>query len=212
MIVNATPQQIEADKKSAIPGMYTFEMTIEEAQLFHKTIRDARHYLEFGAGGSTFEVLLRTKARVWTVESSPEWVANMRSWDFISNAEREGRLTIEQVDIGKTGEWGNPMEMDKRDLFPAYSSQVFSRHLVRFDTILIDGRFRVASALNSLLHCGLFTRFLIHDFWERPQYRVLLKYLDVKSYAGTLLVAGPKHGLDPAEIQATIEEYQYIKD
>jgi hypothetical protein len=187
-------------------------MTEDEIRLFREVVRESRCHLEFGAGGSTFDVLLNTRAKIYSVESSLEWIQHLRGWRYIVEAERDGRLMFEHVDIGRTGDWGVPMELEKRELFPRYSSGIFDKHPIRFDTVLVDGRFRVASGLNAILHGGLFTRFLVHDFWDRPQYRVLLKYLDLKAEAGTLLVAGPKAGIDPSELRAEIVRFQYMHD
>ncbi|WP_232473249.1 hypothetical protein [Brachyspira sp. SAP_772] len=53
------------------------------------------------------------------------------------------------------------------------------------DTILVDGRFRVACVLNSIFYCRNAV-IIIHDFFNREYYNVLLNYLDIVEKADTL--------------------------
>jgi len=200
------------DKASAHPEEFPFKMSEPEKKLFISTVRHSRLYLEFGAGGSTFEALRSSMATVYSVESSPEWLAHMREWRFISDAEGTGRLNFEPVDIGKTGEWGMPLPPFQWALFPDYSQAVFKKYPLRFDCILVDGRFRVACVLNTILHSGVFSKIMIHDFWDRPDYRVVLKYLDVVDDADTMLLARPKGGISESELRSDLGIYQTVCD
>ena len=53
--------------------------------------------------------------------------------------------------------------------------------------ILIDGRFRVACALNVLKHINRDTYVYIHDFTDRPKYHVLLNYYEIVDKADRLV-------------------------
>ena len=70
---------------------------------------------------------------------------------------------FQYINIGKTGEWGVPIENDKTFLFPSYSTRIFETYK-DFDVVFIDGRFRVACALQVILNCNIDTKILIHDF------------------------------------------------
>lgn len=108
--------------------------------------------------------------------------------------------------------WGAPANNDNRDLFPGYSSQPFQLiDKSKIDTVLIDGRFRVACALSTILEChnnpGL--KILIHDFWNRPHYHVLLNYLDESASAFTLGLFAIKKDIALDEVRDEYENYKY---
>lgn len=144
---------IELDKKSTTPQAYDLIMSAEEKKLFIETVKNpsVRNYLEFGSGGSTFTTLLNSQANVFSVESNLDFIDHLRTWDYIKESEKNKRLIFEHINIGKVGDWGMPLEKEKIELFPNYSELIFKKHNIRFDCILIDGRFRIACTLNSKL-------------------------------------------------------------
>lgn len=79
------------------------------------------------------------------------------------------------------------------------------------DTIFIDGRFRVACALSALLHCQNST-IMIHDFFNRQQYHIVLEFLDMIEECETLGVFKPKKRLNKANLQTLLKQYAYIVD
>lgn len=202
---------IELDKKSTTPQAYDLIMSAEEKELFIETIKDSsvRNYLEFGSGGSTFTALLNSQANVFSVESNLDFIDHLRTWDYIKESEKNKRLIFEHINIGKVGDWGMPLEKEKIELFPNYSELIFKKHNIRFDCILIDGRFRIACTLNSILNGCVFTKYIIHDFWNRPKYRIVLKYLDVIAYEGTMLIARAKGNINITQLCNDINRFKY---
>jgi hypothetical protein len=61
---------------------------------------------------------------------------------------------------------------------------------------LIDGRFRVACCLQTLLSTKSHVKIAIHDFYIRPDYYIVLKYVKVIFCADTLVVVKPKLNMD----------------
>ncbi|WP_285818972.1 hypothetical protein [Helicobacter bilis] len=106
-------------------------------------------YLEFGSGGSTFLALLHSNMRITSVESDKEWLAHLSEWDMIKQNLSTQRLSFFHVDIDKTGAWGVPLELNKRESFPNYSKQIFT-HRNDFSMVFVDGRFRAAYILQVL--------------------------------------------------------------
>lgn len=199
---------------SPIPIFHPFKMTKAEKRLIDKIIAKSQHYLEFGMGGSTFFVLQRSSAHVYAVDSSEEWIALMRRFKFIRNKEKQGRVDLNYVSIGPTGRWGRPQGMEFRDLFPNYTAEIFKRIDPKLiDTVLVDGRFRVACALKSLLHCGSNENFtvLIHDF-ERPRYHSVLEFFDIAEQADRLAALKVKKDVDLKAVQAMYDEYKFNND
>ncbi len=204
----------EFDKLHLWPRFYQFAMTSEERKLFEKIISTSNYYLEFGAGGSTFSVLQNSSATVFSVESSAEWIAGMRQYRMIRSNEKS-RLSFEQVAIGPTGNWGFPIVNIFKESFPEYSSSIFRRISAKLiDTVLVDGRFRVACILKVILEChdNDPVKIMVHDFWIRPQYHCVLKFLDVLFQKETLAVFRIKADLDLAMVESYYQQYKYIPD
>ena len=201
----------ELDKSSPWPVFYQFIMTPEERSLFDKTIKHSKVYLEFGMGGSTIRALKKSKAKIYSVDSSAEWIRSLRKYFLVRYMEKK-RLLLFHMDIGPTKDWGAPVSTDLKERFPAYSSGVFS--LIRkdtIDTVLIDGRFRVACALKTILECYSNTglTILVHDFWNREEYHMLLNYLSEAGRAGTLGAFVIKKDIDLDLARNDYELYKY---
>lgn len=202
---------VKLDQYSPYPIFYPFIMTRKEKSVFDEAVKDANHYLEFGMGGSTLRAIQKSNAIIYTVESSPEWVAHMRGYASIKRSEKT-RLRIFPVEIGPVGSWGYPTSDDFKSGFESYSSNVFrliNPKLV--DLALVDGRFRVACALKVILECHANTRIeiMVHDFWERSHYHVLLKYLDVVKRTDSLALFSIKQGVDLNLVKNDYDEYKF---
>ena len=186
------------DQHSPWPLFYSFIMTKDEKSIFSKKIKNSTGLLEFGLGGSTIYALQKSKAKIYTVESSYKWINYVRKFFFIRYYENK-RLTIHYIDLGPIGEWGYPESNDHKNLFPNYSSSIFNvigRNSI--DIAIIDGRFRVACVLKIILECHQNNKLeiLIHDFWNRKEYHIVLKYLDVIDKVDTLGVFSIKNNVD----------------
>jgi hypothetical protein len=186
------------------PKYFDVCMSSNEKEFFIENITDSKNYLEFGAGGSTFLVLLNSQARVVSVESSAAWLAHMRKHKVIK--ENKKRLHLNRIDVGKTGEWGYPLKHSES--FPDYSGKIFAV-IQEPDTVFVDGRFRVACTLKTILECKNKPKIIIHDFFNREQYHVLLEFLDVKAQADTMGVFSIKDGIDFDKVRQLYDEYKY---
>lgn len=60
------------DKLSPYPLFYPFVMSRDEKIVFDEAVSKSRHYLEFGLGGSTLRAIQKSKAKIYSVESSLE--------------------------------------------------------------------------------------------------------------------------------------------
>ncbi|WP_280549003.1 tetratricopeptide repeat protein [Halomonas sp. 11-S5] len=150
-------------------------MSSAERDLFRKSLFRAKHYFEFGSGGST----------VWAVEQglTAYGVESDANWVNALKAKLGDGCQVKVVDIGPTREWGYPVSLDHSERFPDYSRAIHS-HDMAFDLILVDGRFRVACALSAVKHLlkhhpdPTEARIFIHDFWDRPPYHAVLEFLE----------------------------------
>ena len=200
------------DKFSPYPLFYQFIMSSGEKAIFDRTIKKSKNYLEFGLGGSSLRAIHKSKAKIYTVESSPEWIAYMREYVIVGYFENNKRLFISPVDIGPIREWGYPESDNSRNLFPAYSSNIFKViDATELDLALVDGRFRVACTLKIILECHTNNNLeiLIHDFWDREQYHVVLKYLDTVDKIDSIGLFSIKKNIDLKAVQIDYEAYKF---
>lgn len=202
------------DRYSPKPLLYSFVMSKDEIALFDRKIKNSRAILEFGMGGSTIRSLQKSKAKIYSIDSSPDWIEEMRGYFQIRYMERK-RLTLLHVDIGPTGAWGWPADEAAKERFPDYSSLIFDIiDSTSIDTVLVDGRFRVACALKTIIECqeNSNLEIMIHDFWDRTQYHLILKYLDVRDRADTLGAFALKRHIDLESVKSDYEHYKYIPE
>lgn len=188
-------------------------MTDKERKLFIDNISNAKYYLEFGAGGSTFIALKTTNAKVFSVEADINWINYMRKNYFIYEQELLFRLFFYYIDIGKIKNISYPVDDSKRDNYPNYSSEIFtylSDDIInKIDIVFIDGRFRVACAINSIINVNKNTKIIIHDFFNREHYHILLKYLECLDKIDSLGIFKIKDNINKNDIIKLIDEYKY---
>jgi len=155
-------------------------MTPAEQELFLKGVRSARRYFEIGSGGSTFHAALNGVEKIVSVESDREWHELLKS-----KIPPECNVDFQLVDFYTHNNWGNPGKNSTFKDWIKYSRSYKKEY--NADMILIDGRFRVACALNVLKHIDKFTYVYIHDFVNRPYYHVVLDYYEMVDKADTLV-------------------------
>ena len=162
-------------------------MTDKELILLQKAMNQSNNYLEFGTGNST-RIAAETDNihRITVVESDPTfWKEEVLSIPSVKQALKKGRLTPHLINIGATAKWGYPIDDSCSDQWPMYHSCAFQSN-VAYDLILVDGRFRIACILHACLSCPPSTKILIHDFFDRPIYFVVLPFLKLEDQADTL--------------------------
>jgi hypothetical protein len=186
-------------------------MSGKEIALLHGHIDASKRYLEFGSGESTIYAAGSPNIlRIDSVESSAAFVKeSLENNEAIARALVSGKLRFHIIDIGRSGAWGFPEQVEKQHLWPNYCLSVFARKSDH-DMVLIDGRFRVACALTSFLSTPKGCRILIHDFPNRPQYHVVLRYFEVMDQADTMVVLAKKKDPDTRKIKALLRKYQYL--
>lgn len=162
-------------------------MEPEGLERLTERLRCARSYLEYGAGGSTVLAVEMGVRRIVSVESDRGFLQAVKL--AACGSEEDDRLTEHFVDVGPTAEWGNPTDRSCSPRWPAYSSTVWRRYLDEQeypDLVLIDGRFRVACFLTTLIMAQSGTTILFDDYFDRPHYHLVEKYLAPVSRAGRM--------------------------
>ena len=164
----------------------------KEIQLFKNYIEKCDRYFEWGCGGSTYIVPYKYKV---SIDSSQDWINKIKK-DISSN--------FIYIDIGPVGDWGMPLITDAR--FPDYSL-AFRERYEDTDLILIDGRFRVACALQVFLS-GNEGYVLLHDS-HREEYDPIYEFFDIIESVDTLKVLKRKSNGDCGKAWEFWEDFKF---
>lgn len=131
-------------------------------------------YLEYGTGGSTMLAARVGVPLSYCVESDAAWLTAVEH--RLRAVEHRGRVVLLHADIGPTGEWGFPLATPPGTAAADYALDAWRRMRedgVTPDFVLVDGRYRVACCLASLLHARPGTPILFDDYLDRPHYEVV---------------------------------------
>jgi hypothetical protein len=183
-------------------------MAPAERSLFESFLRCSRRYVEFGAGGSTYLAASLVAEAVTFLDSSKEWLERVRAECLAHDLSTKPKLT--HVDIGETGDWGVPVENAKKDLWPDYHTTIWSDpEAGRADLYLVDGRFRVACFMQTVLHAQSGALIAIHDFANRPYYHVVRDVAREVAALGSFSVFARKPDYDPAHASAVLKDHAF---
>ncbi len=166
----------------------TPHMDADGLAAFNEHLRRATVFLEYGAGGSTgLAAGMDNIQAVISAESDPAWVEKLTA----GLAGSPARLYIDHCDIGVVGEWGGPLDASAFAGWYGYVVQPWRRAAelgLRPDLVLVDGRFRLACFLYSLLCAAEGTPILFDDYLDRPAYAVAETFCPRRETHGRLAV------------------------
>ena len=164
-------------------------MTQKEIIALSYFMRPDNIYFEFGSGGST-NLASFYKVKTYSVESDHKWHDKLKKAGIKANY-----LTID-LKVTHTGLPGKETNLnDWKKYIQAYKSEYNA------NIILIDGRFRVACALDVFSKIKNDTLILLHDY-ERKEYHILEQfYIKIKMWDSlVLLLKNPNINKIPSEI------------
>lgn len=137
----------------------------------------ATNILEYGTGGSTILAAEMPAKEIVAVESDAGWALNLKRY-LENSVETKSIPRIIHADIGPTGAWGHPATTEQWSqyvnypLLPWQDDKGFHPNVV-----LIDGRFRAACFLTSLLMIKSEAVFLFDDYYGRENYKVVEDFI-----------------------------------
>jgi len=132
--------------------------------------------LEYGSGGSTLE-LLKLGFQVTSLETN-RFFAN--EINRIAASKFNVRPVV-FLNTGPTGKYGYPATALKliNHFLGRFRTYIDFPAKKSFDTVIIDGRFRVAAFLSCLKNMETLPKLIvIDDFQERPEYEILNKHCE----------------------------------
>lgn len=182
------PEQVISLKlnrmKISVPSTFISELDENKIEFISQNTRKGGAILEFGAGGSTLELLKRGYL-VTSIESDKYFAHNL-------NAVAMNLFECSPVihcNIGPTGNYGFParhLHLYNR-LRGRYRNYVNQVQKYPCDTIIIDGRFRVATFLTAAIYLQAKpTMILIDDYKNRTEYHALEEVIGFDGEIGNL--------------------------
>ena len=173
-------------------------------QFFRSAIKQSRIYLEFGSGGSTI-VASTFVTKLVSVETDRVFAEAVRR----ALPKTDAEIHLLTPHIGITAEWGypifarpSPRRQARWKRLPTAPWNVLASDVP--DLILIDGRMRVACALQSLLHVTDHTRLLIDDYVGR-KYEVIERFAELVALHGRAAEFRKRKQFNAAECREVLE-------
>jgi hypothetical protein len=144
-------------------------MPPEPRAALERAYAGARVVLEYGSGGSTCLAAELGADQVLAVESDRTWAERVSQALAGRFPGRDAR--VHHVDIGPTGSWGTPVNAAGFRRYHRYPTEVWDLPDLRHpDVVLIDGRFRAACFVTTVLRCTAPVTVLFDDYAPRTHY------------------------------------------
>lgn len=147
-------------------------------------------FLEYGAGGSTVLAHSLQTPQIRTIESDARWLEGVKQAVEGLIPRYTGRYTGTHVDIGAVGEWGYPSDNSRHMdywRYPATPWLELAGHAPP-DLVLIDGRFRVACCVMTLIYAKPGTRILFDDYRPRENYHIVERFIQPVDQIGRMAI------------------------
>jgi hypothetical protein len=130
---------------------------------------NAETILEYGSGGSTVMASEMSGKTVFSVESDPDWCQKMET--YFDHSDSTSVVKMHYANIGPVGKWGRPKSDKGWARFHRYPNSVWDREdFIAPDLVLVDGRFRAACVMTTLLRTEKPVTLLFDDYVGRKQY------------------------------------------
>lgn len=175
------------------------------ADLFLEALETTKRYGEYGVGESTVFAAADPERSVVAIDSDASWISR------VGKVVDEERVALVHVDIGPVGDWGRPLDYRNRSAFAEYPSSLWNLGS-DFDLVLIDGRFRVACLLRSLLEARPGTKLLFDDYCTKPWYHVVEEVIRPIATNGrqALFICPPS--VPELAVESMLQEFQFVAD
>lgn len=171
--------------------------------LFRAELAHSNTYAEYGIGASTVFACGYENLAIRAVETDPDWV------DAVGEIVGD-RAQIIHADLGPVSGLGRPLSYDRATHFKDYTYGIFSKGFSP-DLILIDGRFRVACFLASLLEASVGTRIILDDY-QRARYQVVEEIVSPVDRTSRQALFVKPSTLDVEKARSLFEKFEFVMD
>lgn len=180
--------------------------------LFRDLLVRCQRYGEYGMGQSTLAAAGTAASaaarQIQAVDTSAQWLAHVAGQ---LTDEAAARVRLVHVDLGPVGSWGFPKSYAHRDRFSAYFDAPWQGAFDP-DLVLIDGRFRVACFLTSLLRAKPGTLILFDDYTERAYYHIVETFLTPEQRTTRQALFRVPEAVDRDGVSGLLERFVYVMD
>ena len=173
--------------------------------LFKNYLKDCNIYFEYGVGDSTIWVLENTSSRIISVDTDKKWI------DKVDISKNKKRININWINLGEIENWGRPKTYEYRKHFIEYISNVWNFNL-KADVILVDGRFRVACFLYSLIKAKEGSIIIFDDYMNRPHYHVVEEVLGIYKKCGRQVAFKVPLEFNKQLAEKLLKKFIYVMD
>lgn len=183
------------------PDRPPLTFSLEVSEFIKQKYTNTTSIVEYGSGGSTLIGAQSERTTIFSVESDPNWTKKIRDW--LRFEPQKGKVVFNHVDIGPTKEGGFPQDETRRSAWINYSMSVWERgDLIHPDIVLVDGRFRVACFLATMMNIRRPTTVLFDDYTDRPHYHVVEEFFVPVQTVGRMAVFEVRpRALHPSELR-----------
>jgi hypothetical protein len=192
------------------PALTEPHLDADGLELFTRTLAETANFLEYGSGGSTVQAA-QVACHVVSVDNDPGFLraTGRATRDLPARTHLVGART------GLVGEWGFPLFTKpwwfRRRRWRRYVEAPWKKLRalgLEPDICFVDGRFRVACVLYSLLQSrDRALLILFDDYTDRPRYRAVERFADVVERAGRLVALRKRADFDDRLCRAALEGY-----
>lgn len=187
-------------------------MDPETLAFLEERLPASRVYLEYGAGGSTRMAVGLRVPHIFSVESDHA---------FGLAVQQAVRQDLQGIDfqlflpkLGPTGRWGYPTGTEQFRAWPEYATSPWSalrRRGLSPDLVLVDGRFRVACFLATLVSARPGTVIILDDYAGRKgKYGVTERHAPLRAMLGRAALFEVPEQLDLPAAALDLARYAVI--
>jgi hypothetical protein len=201
-------QQIAIALESEAP-----HLPAPERECLYSELKDCETYLEYGSGGSTLAALTMVPIVVSVENDRAFYQAVVNKARLIAT----GQYFPIFVNTGRTSAWGEPVVQRRTALrkwlwrrYPIAPWIVIDRNRLSPDLILVDGRFRVACTLESLLRLPPKSscRFFFDDFEQYDgAYFAIREFVEDIGRHGRAVIFRRAADFDPVRCRRVLDRY-----
>ncbi len=173
--------------------------------LFKQYLMNCKIYFEYGVGASTSWVLENTNSKIISVDSDKKWI------NTIDISNKGSRVKLNWINLGDLQSWGRPKSYEYRQNFIDYIGKVWNSNK-KADIVLIDGRFRVACFLYSVLNAKENTFIIFDDYFNRSWYHIVEEIIPIYDRCGRQAVFKVPKMFDKNFANDLLSKFIYVFD
>ncbi len=185
------------------------DLTASESALFEAFLAAAGCFAGFGVTALTCRAAALASRSVVALDGSADRIAAVAT-----ECRRHADWTqphLIHVDIGPTNTLGHPTDPATQDRWQAYPRRLWSvPGIGETDLFLIGGRFRVASAIQTLLHCRPDTIILFETYQARREYHSFSQFAREIARADALTAFVRRADFDAPRAAAMLERFTLV--